>query len=176
MTNRYDPYADCCCDCCRLTRCRWQDRNTKEQTDTDTPYNSGFILGGMQAQLDGAGGILIQNKQNIIFNNILRNLSPDIYYDSSTGYFHLPRDRKYYVNWWVSVDGTETTTQIEFAVAIDDVPVSISSSPQVTSQITGMALVHTDAAVAKLSLINVSQNIIRFAEASVQAGIAILGF
>lgn len=132
-----------------------------------------LFSGGIQVQLQNAAHALAVQNRAIIFDTIIQSNS-DIIYDSTIGKFILPSTATYFISWWAAVDGTETTAMIDFAVAVDDTTISIGSSPQVTCQISGSAFVPVGVTPARLSVMNVSGNAIRFANTSVQANIVIL--
>lgn len=129
---------------------------------------------GIQAQLQGSADALLENRSNIRFNSIPHRSSQNIRYNSLTGEFTLSGNRIYYVSWWVAVDGTDYTSSAEFAVVRNNSLISVSSSPQVTCQLSGTALFTSGSAPELISLKNISGNTIKYAPTSVQANLVIL--
>ncbi len=129
---------------------------------------------GIQVQLQGSADALLEDRGNIRFNAVLHRSSQNIRYNSLTGEFTLSGNRSYYVSWWVAVDGTDSTSSAEFAVVRNNALISVSSSPQVTCQLSGTALFASGLAPELISLKNVSRNTIKYAPTSVQANLVIL--
>lgn len=92
-----------------------------------------------------------------------------------TGEFTLPSNGSYYVSWEVAIDGAETVQSIDFCVVVNSVMISVSSSSQVTCQLSGTALITTGKTPGRLSLVNISGDTVRYTEALVQANIVIAG-
>lgn len=130
---------------------------------------------GAQAQLQGAAREILENKGNVLFDKVLNQSNPNIQYDNNTGEFTLPPGKNYYVSWEVAIDGTEFDQSVDFGVAVNRLVISVASSTQVTCMLSGTALVSTGREPGKLTLVNVSENTVRYAAASVQANIVIIG-
>lgn len=129
---------------------------------------------GIQLQLIQAAGVLVENGQNVLFDEVVNQPSPDISYLGETGEFLLPGGKNYFVSWWAAVDGTAFSSAVEFAITVDGVLYSASASPHVTCQLSGSALVTAGKGPARLALMNRSGNTIRYAPVSVQAGMVIV--
>lgn len=131
------------------------------------------VLGGIQAQLDDAEVTILPNGDNVIFNTVLNDQSPNIDYDTTTGEFTITQPGNYLVNWWVAVDGAGPATTISFAVALNNIPYSIASSPIVSDQLSGDALVTVAAVPTVVTLINFTGEDAFIAGTPVQANIVI---
>ena len=131
--------------------------------------------GGIQLQLNGASGLLIKNGRRVLFDRIINQTDPGITYDRQSGELILPEGKSCFVSWWVAVNGTEFSPGVEFAVTINGRPFSSGAAPQVTTQLSGAALVTARGEAERLALVNESGNTVRFAPLSVQAGIVLAG-
>lgn len=128
----------------------------------------------IQAQLQNAAHTLIANNRAILFDMVLSQSNDDITYDNTIGKFMLAPNCTYFVSWWIAIDGTDISNNLDFAVAINDIPFAIGSAPEVTCQLSGTALIPTKAVPVRLSIMNASGNTIRFAATSVQANIIVI--
>lgn len=131
-------------------------------------------INGVQMQLENGSQSLLGDNSNVLFDTVINWASPVMKYSSTTGEFLLPGNKSYLVTWWVAVDGTGYSPLVEFAVVVDDELVVIGSSPLVTGQISGSALISTSRGAKTLSLRNVSGGIIRYAQTTIQADIVII--
>ncbi|PKM72871.1 MAG: hypothetical protein CVU91_07540 [Firmicutes bacterium HGW-Firmicutes-16] len=129
-------------------------------------------LGGIQAQLDDSGGEIQADGSNVIFNTELNDQSSAISYNSVTGEFTIAAPGNYLVNWWYATDGAGPAINVSFAVAVDGVAYSTASSPIVSGQLSGDALV-TLASPAVITLINVTGDDVFIPSTPVQANIVI---
>jgi hypothetical protein len=127
---------------------------------------------GIQASLVGAGGGTIPDGTNVLFDT-LNNLGSGIDYDPVTGVFTVTERGDYNVAWWVATDGAGPATSVSFAVFVNGVPYSTASSPIVTGQISGDALVSLTMVPATISLVNVTGEDVFVPDIPVQAGIVI---
>lgn len=141
---------------------------------TPVSPSDSYHSGGMQMQLQRSADILLEYKHPVLFNTAISRSGSCISYNSCTGQFTLAPNKNYYAAWWVAVNGTESTSNVEFAVAINDIPHSAASSPLVTCQLSGAAFISAGARPKVLTLINVSENTIRYASTSIQANIVIV--
>lgn len=156
-----------CCNCCR--------RRTVRPKPPPVPCPTAFTaLSGIQVQLQNAEGIMIENQADVLFDVVINQPGPDISYNSDTGECFLPADKSFYISWWIAVDGTETVSCPEFAVTVDDRVIAIATSPLVTCQLTGSALISGQPVPSVLSLRNVSRDRVRYAQTSVQANLVIM--
>ncbi len=130
-------------------------------------------ISGIQTELIGAGGGIIPNGSNVLFDNVVNDQSGSISYNPATGEFTVTRLGTYYVDWWTAPDGAGPATSISFAVAVNGVPVSTASSPIVSDQMSASALVTVNAVPATISLMNVTGEDVFVPSIPVQAGIVI---
>ncbi len=156
-----------CCDC---QACKCGKRCCPACPPAPRPQGT---PAGIQLQLQGAARVLTGNNHNIRFDTDINKLSRDIAYNQQTGEFILPPNNHYYISWWVAVDGTEYSANVEFAVFVDNVLFAASASPLVTSQVSGSALVSTESEAKTITIVNVSGCEVRYAANSVQANIVI---
>lgn len=128
---------------------------------------------GIQAELVGAGGGIIGNGDNVIFDTVLNDQSDNISYDTTTGEFTITAPGNYNVAWWTAPDGAGPATNISFAVAVNGVNYSIASSPIVSVQLAADALVTVDTVPTIITLVNVTGEDVFVPSIPVQAGIVI---
>ncbi|MFT3982294.1 MAG: hypothetical protein QM697_00190 [Lachnospiraceae bacterium] len=128
---------------------------------------------GMQAELNNAGGEVIANNSNVIFNHVLNDQSENISYNSATGEFTITEPGNYEVAWWTAPDGAGPAANISFAVAVNGIPYAAVSSPIVSVQMAGNALVTVESVPATLSLVNVTGEAVLIPNTPVQSGIVI---
>ena len=128
---------------------------------------------GIQAELVGAGGGIIPDGSNVLFDNVVNDQSSSISYSPLTGEFTITWPGTYNVDWWTAPDGAGPATSVSFAVAVNGVPYSTASSPVVSVQMAASALVTIDAVPATISLVNVTGDDVFVPTIPVQAGIVI---
>jgi hypothetical protein len=128
---------------------------------------------GIQAELNNAGGDILADGANVIFNSVLNDQSDIISYNPLTGEFTVAEPGNYLVTWWFSPDGAGPATTIDFAVAVNNIPYSITSSPIVSVQMASQSLVTIETAPAIITLVNVTGEDVFIPTTSVQAGIVI---
>ena len=132
----------------------------------------GDASSGIQAELVGAGGEIIPDGTNVLFDNVLNVQSP-ISYDPATGEFTVTEAGNYNVAWWTAPDGAGPATSISFTVAVNGVPYSTASSPIVSVQMSANAFVTIDTVPATISLVNTTGEDVFVPDIPVQAGITI---
>ena len=130
-------------------------------------------ISGIQAELVGAGGGIIADGSNVIFDNVLNDHSDGISYNIATGHFVITKPGNYNVAWWTAPDGAGAATSVSFAVAVNGIPYSTASSPIVSVQMAANALVTIDNVPATISLVNVTGDGVFVPSIPVQAGIVI---
>jgi hypothetical protein len=130
-------------------------------------------LRGVQVQLVDNGKQTVADGANVIFDTIVNLQSSDISYNALTGEFTITRTGNYSVVWWVATDGTGVNDAVYFSLKVDGGGDVTSSSPLVTGQISGSALVTISTTPAILTLVNTSNDIVIFAGLSVQANLVI---
>lgn len=137
-------------------------------------FGSTTALGGIQAQLTDAGGGIIADNDNVVFNEVVNDQSPNITYNDVTGAFIITSPGNYYVDWWFAADGAGPATSVSFAIAVDGVPYSTSSTPIVSGVIAGEALVTVTTTPVVITLVNVTGEDAFVPDIPVQANIVIL--
>ncbi|MPM72951.1 hypothetical protein SDC9_119927 [bioreactor metagenome] len=110
----------------------------------------------------------------MVFNTTVLDLSPNISYNSATGEFTISQTGNYYVSWWIAVDGAESATTISFGVSLNAGAPIIASSPIVSNQLSGIALISVVAAPAVVTLVNATGFTAFIADTPVQASMIIL--
>lgn len=131
-------------------------------------------IGGIQTQLTEEGNTLLPNDNAIVFNNLINDQSSDINYNSTTGEFTITKPGNYYVSWWVATDGSTSVPTVNFSVAINGVPHSMGSSPIVSGQVSGSALITVVSSPTTVTLVNTSTDDIQIANTAVQANMVIV--
>lgn len=130
-------------------------------------------LRGIQAQLVNSVGQMIDDGSNVIFDTLINDKSKAISYNSITGEFTINATGNYYVTWWVAADGTAGHTNVTFVVNKNSGGSIYSSSPSVTGQVVGSALITVDTKPTIITLVNKSICMVAFAATPVQANIII---
>lgn len=129
---------------------------------------------GIQAQLTGAGGEIIADDANVVFDTVLNDQSDDITYSPTTGEFTITRPGNYYIAWSVATDGAGPSINVSFAVTVNGLPYSTMSSPIVSGELSGEALVTVETVPAVITLVNVTGEGVFIPSTPVQANIVIL--
>ena len=130
-------------------------------------------LRGIQVQLVGRGSDAVDDGENVVFDTIRNLQSSDINYNTQTGEFTITRSGNYSVTWWVSTDGTGALNAIYFSLRINGDGDITSSSPVVTGQISGSALITIENTPSTVTLVNTSNDLVIYAGLSVQANLVI---
>ena len=114
------------------------------------------------------------NGANVLFNVVLNDQSINISYNSATGVFTLNGNGNYYVSWWVATSGAGASSTVSFDAVFNGSSIVRSSSPVVTGQVNGSALITVGAVPATFSLANSTGQTVTYANTPVQANIVIL--
>lgn len=109
-----------------------------------------------------------------LFNSVLNNTLLDVTYTPATGQFLIQTPGDYYASWWVATDGTALNTTINFSLERNNLPIATATTPIVTGQLSGMAHFTVDTAPATMTLVNTSNDIVQFANTSVQGSMVIM--
>lgn len=142
-------------------------------------YSEGPVgpqLEGLEVQLRGAV-TTIASGAPVMFDTIVTDQSPFIDYNALTGEIIITETDVFYINWWVSADGIEGVSPISFSVitsAGDNVP---ASTPIVTGQLSGNALVPISASPDSpviLQLVNNTDTTIGFGLTPIKADLTIM--
>lgn len=138
-------------------------------------YSSGTTanLEGVQAQLQGSPGVIIADSANVIFDTIINDQSVSISYNPVTGEFTISEAGNYYIQWWVTTDGSGGPVNMIFSVFVDGISVSQGNSPIVTGQVEGDALITVSDSPVTVTLVNQTGAEVAYANIPVQANITI---
>jgi hypothetical protein len=131
-------------------------------------------LRGIQAQLVGVEAGIIANGANVIFNTVTNDQSLNVNYNPATGEFTITGVGNYFVSWWVAADGAGAAITVSFEVELNGGAGIIGSSPIVSGQVNGTALVTVGATPAVLTLVNTTGDGVFIAATPVQANIVII--
>jgi hypothetical protein len=131
------------------------------------------VFGGVQAQLDDAGGAVLANGSDVAFNTVINDQSTDITYNPVSGDFIITKPGNYLVSWWFATDGAGPATSVSFAVEVNGVPYSTASSPIVSGQLSGTALVTVTSTPTVITLVNVTGETVFIPTTPVQSGFVI---
>lgn len=130
-------------------------------------------LTGIQVQLVGPI-ITIGDEEPILFNTIVNNLSPDITYNPITGQISFNSNGVYYINWWVAVDGSTVANYVSLAIITSAGDTIEASTPILSDQMSGNALLNITTAPVTARLINITGNDIFIGNVPVQADLTII--
>jgi hypothetical protein len=85
------------------------------------------------------------------------------------------RNGTYYVNWWITVDGTESKSTIELSLIVNGKVASVSSTNQTSGQLIGNAIIVIPRGQTfNMVLKNTSGDDVCLADVKGQGGIVIL--
>ncbi|HWQ77173.1 MAG TPA: hypothetical protein VN381_00005 [Anaerovoracaceae bacterium] len=112
--------------------------------------------------------------ENVIFDTIINDQTDNIIYNPATGAFTITRAGNYYVSWSVATDGAGPAINVTYAVTVNGLPFAAMSSPIVSGELSGEALVTVETAPAVLTLVNVTGEDVFVPLTPVQANIVIL--
>ena len=104
---------------------------------------------------------------------MVNDQSANISYNAGTGEFTITAAGNYEVIWWVATFGAGTATEIALGVSLDGGPEVIGTSPSLTGQVVGHALITVTTTPATVTLNNVTGDSVFFAGTSVQADMLI---
>lgn len=130
-------------------------------------------LQGIQTQLIGAPAGSVDDGDNVLFDTVVNDQSPNISYNAGTGEFTISTAGNYKVSWWVATNGAGAATLVTFGIVLDAAPPVLGMSPLVTGQVVGNALLTVAATPGVLSLVNETGDVVFFADTPVQADIVI---
>lgn len=122
----------------------------------------------------GAAGGTIATGATVIFDTVLNDQSLNISYGVGTGIFTVTAPGNYYVTWWVDTDGAEEATTVSFGISLNGGPGILGSSPIVSGQLNGSALVTVGAVPATIELVNATGDNVFIPLTPVQANIVII--
>lgn len=138
-------------------------------------YSSGTTgdLEGIQAQLQGSPSVIIADGANVIFDTIINDQSESISYNPVTGEFTISEAGNYYIQWWVTTDGSGGPVNMIFSVLVDGNEVAQGNSPIVTGQVEGDAFITVSDTPVTVALVNQTGAEVLYANIPVQANITI---
>jgi len=120
------------------------------------------------------GGATVAAGAAVVFDDIILDQSPNISYSTGTGIFTITAPGNYFVTWWIATDGSDGPTNVSFAVELNGAGGIIGSSPVVTGQVSGYALITVTTTPSTVTLINVTGAAVLYAATTVQANMTIL--
>ena len=83
------------------------------------PTGPVLLLRGVQLQLGGSSSSILGDGDNVIFDSLINQQSPNISYNSVNGEFTITATGNYFITWWVAAEGAGPSTTIAFSVEID---------------------------------------------------------
>jgi hypothetical protein len=143
------------------------------ETGATGATGTSLVLGGLQLQLTGLPSGTIEDGAPIPFDTLINSQTPDIIY-SGFGVFTINTNGNYFVSWWVTTDGAEAITYVNFELELNGSGVGQGSSPIVSGQLNGSSLVTVGTAPATLALVNATGTTISYGNNPVQANIVIV--
>jgi len=130
-------------------------------------------LGGISAQLKTASNVYLNNKQAVLFNEILQRTTQDITFNRITGVFCLRKIGTYLVNWDVAVEGTHHEPFIRFSLITGGSTIGSSTLPITVGQLSGTSIINVTNAPRELTLINDTGDIVQLSKFAPVANITI---
>lgn len=134
-------------------------------------------LEGMQLQYQTEDIVTIDNDAPVIFNTIITDNSPYISYDDTTGEITVTKSGTYYINWWVSADGSPIAVTIDLSIVTSTGEVITASNPILSGQMSGNALLDITASITDpvtIRLVNTTGNEIFIGQTTVKADLTII--
>jgi len=95
-------------------------------------------------------------------------------YDSATGLFTITETGNYYIDWWVAVDGSPIAVTIDISLVTSNGIVATSSTPILSDQMSGNALISVTEAPITFRLVNTTGNEIFIGPTTVKANLTII--
>jgi hypothetical protein len=120
------------------------------------------------------GVTTLDDDEVVPFNTIINNQSAEMSLNASTGEITVTETGNYYISWWITVDGSTANPFITFSLEVDSNVHSNTSTPLLTSQLSGSELVTISTAPAVITLVNVTGNTIFLSQLDNQANLVIL--
>lgn len=129
---------------------------------------------GMQAQmLHAEAGTTVPDGGNVVFDTVTISQDPNIIYNAGTGVFTILATGNFFIHWLISIDGAGSSGTATFAVEINGGNGILGATPDVSSQLSGTALITVAAAPVTITLVNVTGASVSIADTLVQANIVI---
>ncbi|MPQ63595.1 collagen-like protein, partial [Clostridium estertheticum] len=132
-------------------------------------------LRGLQVQLQDPEAVSVAPGATVIFDTTINDLSAFLSYNNITGEITITQTGVFYINWWVSTDGIGggTDTVITFAITTSAGDNINTSSPILTGQVSGNALISVAASPVTLQLVNATDGTIGFGATPIKADLTI---
>ncbi|HKM32751.1 MAG TPA: collagen-like protein, partial [Oscillospiraceae bacterium] len=92
----------------------------------------------------------------------------------NAGVFTITEVGNYYVTWWVSTDGAGPSTSVSFGIELNGGGAIIASSPIVSGQLNGSALLSVGAVPATVTLVNETGEPVNIGITPIQANMVII--
>jgi hypothetical protein len=134
-------------------------------------------LTGLEVQLQTGVGNSVSDNAPIIFDTLVNDFSPSISYNALNGEITITQSGIYYINWWVSTNGSTISQTLSFAIQSSAGDNILASSPVIVGTLSGNALISATASVGSpliLRLVNVTGNNVILASTDVQADLTII--
>ena len=144
MSNRRN--ITCTCKTVKVCHCRETipvkscHCQTKQRCCCKCATSNPPELGGIQAQLDVATDVYLDDGQTVIFDKILRCTTRDISYNPVKGIFCLRKRGTYLINWDVAVEGSYHRPFVRFSLLANDIVIGSSTLPVTVGQLSGTSL------------------------------------
>lgn len=135
------------------------------------PSGESTQLRGIEVQLQGELAT-VANNAPVIFDTLISSQSPFISYNTLTGTITITQTGIFYINWWVSADGTDVATSITFSIITSAGDNIRASMPILTGQVSGNALISV-VAPETLQLVNVNGGTVGYGTTPVKANLTI---
>lgn len=128
-----------------------------------TLIEAAWVTGGLSTLASGAV---------VPFDNI-REAKGDIFYTPGSGVFTVGEPGYYLVNWWVATAGASPAVNVNFDLLLNGIIRSQASSPNLTGQVVGTALIRVSGVPSTISLINDTGAAVTIPQTPFQADITI---
>lgn len=129
----------------------------------------------LQVQVANRKQEMIENKETILFDNIVASTPHGITYNPITGDITISKAGYYLGEWWVSIGGAAAVPELN--VSLQNVGtgslIEASAPVVVESQMSGNAIFHVANEPQTFRLINNSKNTIQYAASTIQASLII---
>lgn len=133
-------------------------------------------LRGLEVQLQGETATVATGTP-VIFDTLISSQSPFISYNTGTGTITITQTGVYYINWWISTDGVDGGINLTFSIVTSAGDNIRASSPLVTGQIVGNALISVIASAitpVTLQLVNVTGLTVGYGITPIRADLTIM--
>jgi len=129
---------------------------------------------GIQARLLNRQDATIADGAPVIFDSIRNQIGSAITYNDTNGEFTISQNGYCWVNWWIAVDGSDTTTGTSISLNVNGNSYSTGVSPNVQGHISGSALITVDEAPFTITITNESGDEVNIEDVHEQGSIVIM--